>query len=188
VTSGSARSAGQQHGGMRNRLLHAPAWVLALVNGGTFGLWWVLYTRLIQEEGWTEALVSGGLLGLFFGAVMGPVLHRQNRGVREVAARSPEGLSRQVRRAASRGPVPAEPEVRRAAHELALAQLEPMERQRAWGPPFFLLMAALAVGLAVTGTGWWWAGAALFAAMAAGHRYQLVRLRRRAALLEPDAG
>ncbi|SEM12292.1 hypothetical protein SAMN04515665_13223 [Blastococcus sp. DSM 46786] len=171
---------------MRHRLLQAPVWVLSVVTGSTFGLFWVLWSRLLEGESWSEALAVGGLLGLFFGAVMGPVLHRQNRGVREAAERSPEGLSPRVRRAASRGPVPAETEVRRAAHELALAQLGPLERQRAWGPPFFLFMAAVAVGLASTESAWWWLGAAFFVAIAAGHRYQLVRLRRRVALLDPE--
>jgi hypothetical protein len=168
---------------MRERMLNAPAWVLAVISGTMFGVLAVLYMRFGQHESWTAALVLGVLCGAFFGALFGPIQHRQQGGVRDAAARSPEGLSGRVRRAALRGPLPAEPEVREAAHSLVVAQLRPLERQRIWGPAFFLLMAVLAVFEAIAVSPWWWLAVLLWIAAAAGHRYSLLRLRRRAELL-----
>jgi hypothetical protein len=168
---------------MRERMLNAPVWVRALISGAMFGVLWVLYMRFVQGESWTVALAFGVLAGAFFGALFGPIQHRQLAGVRDAAARSPEGLSARVRRAASRGPVPAEPEIREAAHGLVVAQLRPLERQRIWGPAFFLLMAVLAVFEAVTQSPWWWLAVVFWISVAAGHRYALLRLRRRAELL-----
>ncbi|SOC51948.1 hypothetical protein SAMN05660748_3902 [Blastococcus aggregatus] len=173
---------------MRERLLHAPAWVLGLVNGSLFGLFWVAWTRYGESGSWTAAVVQGALMGLFFGAVMGRVQHRQQRGVREVAARSPGGLSKRVRRAALRGPAPAEPALREAAHGLVLAQLTQLDRQRRWGPTVFALVAALSVFLAVTDSPWWWLAVGAWTAAAFGHPWLRRRLRRRAALLRAHPG
>jgi hypothetical protein len=168
---------------MRERLLHAPAWVLGLVNGSLFGLIWVLVTRFGDGESWSTAVAYGGIAGVVFGALMGRVQHRQQRGVREIAARSPEGLSRRVRRAALRGPVPEQPEVREAAHGLALAQLVQYERQRRWASPFFVLVALLSAYLAVTDNAWWWVAVVAWTVAAVGHPWMRSRLRRRAELL-----
>jgi uncharacterized membrane protein (UPF0136 family) len=172
---------------MRERLLDAPAWVLGLVGGTVSGVLWVLATRLVWQESWTESVVTGLIFGLVFGAVIGPVQRRQNRGLREAAARSPEGLSKRVRRAASRGPVPDDPSLRAAAHDVLLAQLAPLERQRIWGPAFFLGVGVLGVFLAVTDSAWWWIASTAWIAAAGGHRLLLLRLRRREELLRRDA-
>jgi len=171
---------------MRERMLHAPAWVLAVVSGTIFGLFWVLWMHYGEGDSWTASLVQGGLMGLVFGAIMGPVQHRQQRGVREVADGSPEGLSKRVRRAAFRGPVPAEPTVREAAHGLVLAQLAQLDRQRRWASPFFLLLAALGVFQAVIDNPLWWLAVVLWTAGAVAHPYLRSRLRRRADLLRLD--
>ncbi len=173
---------------MRERLLNAPAWALGLVNGSLFGLFWTAFTRYGEGDSWTAALVQGGLMGLFFGAVMGRVQHRQQRGVRDVAARSPEGLSKRVRRAVLRGPAPEDPQVREAAHGLAVAQLAQYERQRRWASPFFGLMAVLTAFLAVTDSPWWWLAVGAWTAAAVGHPWLRRRLRRRAALLRAHPG
>lgn len=168
---------------MRERLLHAPAWVLGLLNGSLFGLFWTAFTRYSDGDSWTSALVQGALMGLFFGAVMGRLQHRQQQGVRDVAGRSPEGLSRRVRRAAVRGPVPAEPAVREAARGLALAQLVQLDRQRRWAPTFFVLVGLLSAYLAMTDSPWWWLAVVAWAVAAVGHPWLRSRLRRRTALL-----
>jgi len=171
---------------MRERLLHAPAWVLGLVNGVVFGTVWTVGGRLLEGENWSAAIVRGVLAGLVFGAIMGRVQHRQQQGVRDVAERSPEGLSRRVRRAAFRGPVPQEPGVRAAAHGLALAILAQYDRQQRWASPFFVLVALLSVLLAVTDSPWWWLAVVAWIVAAVGHPYMRSRLRRRAELLRAD--
>ena len=171
---------------MRERMLHAPAWVLGVVSGTMFGLFWALWTHYGDGDSWTASLVQGALLGLFFGAVMGPVQHRQQRGVREAAARSPEGLSTRVRRASWRGPLPQEPEVRAAARDLVLAQLAQYEKQRVWGPLFLAVLAVLSLYLAAAESPWYWLGVVAWSAAAAGHLWVRTWLRRRAELLRPD--
>jgi hypothetical protein len=44
-------------------------------------------------------------------------------------------------------------------------------------------MAVLAVFEAITQSSWWWLAVVFWIAVAAGHRYSLVRLRRREQLL-----
>jgi hypothetical protein len=171
---------------MRERLLHAPAWVLGLVDGTLFALVWILLTRFGGGDSWSTAVVYGVVAGVVFGALMSRVQHRQQQGLREVAARSPEGLSRRVRRAASRGPVPEDPQIREAARGLARAQLGRYEQQR-WASPFFVLVALLSALLAVTDTAWWWLAAVVWIGAAVWHPYARDRLRRRVALLAPGA-
>ena len=142
---------------MRERLLHAPAWVLGLLSGSLFGLLWAVWTHVAEDESWTSSLIQGGVMGVFFGAVMGVVQHRQQRGVREVAA-----------------------------HGLVLAQLAQLDRQRRWASAFFLLMAALGVVQAVTENPWWWLAVVAWTAGAVAHPYLRNWLRRRAELLRPD--
>jgi hypothetical protein len=175
---------------MRDRLLNAPWWVLSLVSGASFGLLWTVWRRLVEGDSWSAALVQGTLLGIFFGAVMGPVTHRQNRGLREAAAHSPEGLSRRVRRAAFRGPVPADPAVRDAARRVVVAQLRPLDGQRWWGPLFFVFVAALGVALGLSDSPWWFVPVPFWIAAAWGHVLLRRHLHRRAALLNtaPEAG
>lgn len=171
---------------MRERLLHAPAWALGVVNGSLFSLGWAAWTHYGDGESWTASLSYGAILGVFFGAIMGVVQHRQQCGVREVAARSPEGLSGRVRRAARRGPVPEEAEVRDAAHGLVVAQQAQLEKQRVWAPAFFVLLAVLGVFQAVTDSPWWWLVVVAWTVAAVGHPYLRHRLRRRAELLRAD--
>lgn len=168
---------------MRERLLHAPVWVLGLVNGVLFGLFWTAWSRYGDGESWTSSLATGAVLGVVFGCVMGVVQHRQQRGVRDAAVHSPEGLSKRVRRAAFRGPVPEQPEVREAARVLALAQLAQYERQRRWAPTFFVFVALLSAALAVTNNPWWWGAVVAWIIASIGHPWAQRRLSRRAALL-----
>ena len=174
---------------MREWMLKAPAWGLALVNGALFTLFWAAWS-LVDGQSWTRALVTAVIVGVIFGGIMGPVQHRQWRGAREVAARSPGGLSREVRRASWRGPVPVEPAARRAAHDLLRAQLEQLDRQRRWASPFFAMMAVVAFYLALTDNAWWWLAVVAWTGMAAVHPFARHRLGRRAELLresEPRA-
>lgn len=168
---------------MRQRVLNAQAWVLALGNGGLFGVLWVLWLRFGENQTWTEAVIRGCIVGVVFGAITGPLQHRQQRGVRAAAARSPEGLSKRVRRAAWRGPIPDDPEVRVSAHRLLVAQSEQLEKQRIWGPAVFLGMAALGVFLAIGDNPWWWLSVVAWIGAAVGHRLLLQRTRRREEVL-----
>ena len=166
---------------MRDRLLNAPWWVLSLVSGASFAVVWAGW-RLLGDS-WPAALAQGALLGIVFGAVMGPVTHRQNRGLREAAAQSPEGLSTRVRRAAFRGPVPADQAVRETARRVVVAQLRPLDRQRWWGPTFFVLVAVLGVALGLADSPWWFLPVPFWIAAACGHVLLRQHLHRRAAVL-----
>ncbi len=99
---------------------------------------------------------------------------------------SPRAQAKRARRAAARGPVPEEPEAREAAHELALAHLADLDGQRYWAPPLFVLTAALAVGLALTGVSWLWVTVPVWIAAVVGHPYLRAHARRRAELLDSE--
>lgn len=79
--------------------------------------------------------------------------------------------------------------MREAARGLVLAQLEPMEEQRISAPVLFVIVAGVAVWLAVTEDPRWLLAALFFGGVAAVQRVKLLRLRlrRRAALLDPDS-
>ncbi len=131
---------------------------------------------------------TGGLSGIVSGAVVGPVLVRQQRRAREAAGTASAAGLRQATRAARRGAVPDDPELREAARRLALHQRRELLRQRRWGLPVFLGLTALAVWLAAGGDPvlWWFAaGFLLFATWV--HAVEPRRLARRAEwLAAPD--
>jgi hypothetical protein len=83
--------------------------------------------------------------------------------------------------------VPADPDEREAAHDLALDHLRDLDQQRYWAPAFFVAMAALAAGVALTGPAWVWGAVPVLLAAAGGHPWLRGRLRGRVDLLAPDA-
>jgi hypothetical protein len=170
---------------VKSWLLRAPLWVLILVDGVPFGLAMALWNHFgVNGTPWSSALLGGGLGGLLFGTLLAPMQRRQHRGLREATGDMPDVAVRSAVRASLRGPVPADPDVRAAAARIGTRQADLMTRQRAWAAPFFALMTAGACWLAVTGTPWWWAGAAFFLGLGA---FQLIapgRYRRRAALMQ----
>ena len=167
-------------------MLNAPRWVLAVVMGVPAGLGAGLGTRLAQDGSWTSALVSGVFVGLFSGSILGVVMHRKNRQVREAVGELPEARLAQATRAGWRGPVPEDPATREAAHRLLVSQLGQARRQRVWVVPLLVLMAGWTVYLAVSESPWWWSALALWAVAAIGHLWLPVRLQRRVHLLAAD--
>ncbi len=168
--------------------MDAPAWVVGLVTGLGFAVVNTLIRTLLTDDPWTDTVVVAGLTGVLFGAVMGPVLTRQQRRAWSAAGTASSAGLRAAARAAQRGPVPGDPELREAARRLALHQRDVLLRQRRWAAPLFSLLVALAVWLAVTGAPAYWLFAAGFALLAAWTSVVLPRrLARRADLLTaPD--
>jgi hypothetical protein len=173
---------------MANRLLRAPWWVLSLVSGALFGVAMTLFAALTQGERWPVAVVGGVLAGVLFGAVMGPLLARQNRRLRDsIGSASAEDL-RRARRAARGGPAPADPEQRALAHRLVTTQLGELRRRRRVSVAVFSVFLVLEGLMAVTYSPWFWLAAAFFAAMLALVLLLPRRLERRAAELAPPDG
>src|SRR4051812_23312780 len=108
---------------MGNWLLRAPWWVLSLVTGVLFGIAMALFGALAQGASWPVAAGGGVLGGLLFGAVMGPVLARQNRRLRESTGGASADDLRRARRAVRGGRVPDDPAERALAHGLVTTQL-----------------------------------------------------------------
>jgi Flp pilus assembly protein TadB len=174
---------------MGNWLLRAPWWVLSLVSGGLFGVLMALFGALFQDERWPVAVVGGVLAGIVFGAVMGPLLARQNRRWQESIGSSSADDLRRARRVARGGPVPADPEQRALAHRLVTTQLGELRRRRRFAVAVFAIFLVLEVVMAVTRSPWFWLAAAFFAGMLALVLLYPRRLERRAAeLAPPDAG
>ncbi len=174
---------------MRDRLLNAPTWVVCLVAGLGFAVTNVITRLLFLGDPWTEAVVVGGLTGVAFGAVMGPVLVRQQRRARDAAGTASGAALRRATRTAHRGAVPDDPELREAARRLALHQRGELLRQRRWGLPVFLALVALAAWVALGGDAvyWWFAAGFLILATWA-YAFLPRRLARRAALLAAPDG
>jgi hypothetical protein len=160
--------------------------VLALVAGLPFGGAMALYRGLIDGDGWRHALVGGGIAGLVFGGLMGPVLYRQNRRLRQVIGELSVRDIRRVGRAAWRGPVPADPEIRSAAYRLAVHRLSQNRDLRVLGVVVLAGWLLVCVILALTQTPWFWLEVLLVAAILGAYLAQQRRLERRAALLAPD--
>jgi hypothetical protein len=162
-------------------------WVSAPVNGLVFALAMAGGHLLFDATSWSSALVRGGMGGLVFGALMAPVLYRQRRRLLAATAGLPEGQIASAARASIRGPVPADPLVRAAAARLSAQQGALLERQRLWGTPFFGVLTAVTVWLAVTDSPIWWAALPVFGVLL---WFQLLgprRFRRRAQLLGASA-
>ncbi len=174
---------------MRDRLLNAPTWVEAALAGGLFALLHTSTRRLVGEEPWTEAVVSGAVTGLFFGALVGPVVARQQRRAKEAVGTRSAAELRRAARAANRGPVPDDGELREAARRYALHQRGEILRQRRWGIPFFVAVVALTVWLALRAdAAFWWFAVGLALAAFGAYGVQPHRLARRAELLaDPPA-
>jgi hypothetical protein len=161
--------------------------VLALVSGGLFGVLTTLSNHFLQDMSWGGAIVGGLLGGVVFGALMGPITARMNRRYRDAAG---DGNVDRLSRIGWRGwraTVGDDPELREAARRVALLQRDQLLRQRWWAVPFFLLMIALDVWLAVRQSPWWLLAGLLFAGMLVGHLLMPRRLERRAEELSDPA-
>jgi hypothetical protein len=136
------------------RMQRAPWWVWSLVVGVAFGLFRFFRALLLDDVSLVAALLLGLVSGLIFGLILGPVLSRLAKRQREAMGAADDNSARAARRAMMRGPVPEDAQVREAAARTAAFQLQQLHRQRLWGPPFWLLMIALAVWMTVTRSPW----------------------------------
>lgn len=171
---------------MRNWLLRAPWWVIALTSGTFFGTGMAVTAWLRGEYRWPGVVVYGVAIGAAFGLVMGPLMARQNRRFREAAGDVPDDQLRRLQRVAWRRDVPDDPAERAAAHRVALQQEQQLRRQRWWARPFLALMVLLAVWLSVDESLWWLLAAVLFTVLLLLHVGTPRRLARRAEQLRPE--
>lgn len=169
---------------MRTWLLDLPRWKRAVVLGVTFGALMTLCTVLSQDVSWVGAALGGVVGGALFGLIASRTMFPQEPELRTVVAASQAAGRRQVSRATWRGPVPDDPDVRAAAAGVIAYQLPILERQRRWAPFFYLFMILVAGALALTGSPWYWAAVALFAALLVMQLVLPGHLRRRAELLD----
>jgi hypothetical protein len=167
---------------LRARLLSAPRWVVALVTGLPFGAVMGVMTGL-RHGNWTDALTVGAFAAVSYGAVMGFFMHRQFARYREALGSVPRSDVRKAVREARRGRVPADPEAKRAAYRVLTVQLEQLRSQRRWAVPFFVLVVASSVFLALTRTPAGWVAVALCVAFLAAYLTMPRLMTRRLELL-----
>jgi Flp pilus assembly protein TadB len=145
---------------VRTPLVRAPWWVTGLFAGVVYGGGMGLFRWLTDGASGTEAVVYGLGTGVPFGLVMGLLITWQNRGMREAAGEVHVDALRQLGWFGMRRRIPVEPELREAASRLTRYQLDQVRRQRRWAVPFFGVVLAIFVVLALVGTtnGWLMAG------------------------------
>lgn len=168
---------------MREKLQNAPWWVWSLIQGVLFGTVMAFFYHQQPFGSWPAAIAGGLISGTMFGAVMGPVAARQRRNVSASAGDLPAGDLRLASRAVWRGPVPPDPDVRQAAARLAASQLNDFSRLRWFGLVFFALLTAASASFAFTDSPWWWAGAAVSAALVSLYAMGPRHLQRRIEIL-----
>lgn len=167
---------------LRQRFLTAPRWVVGLVSGVPFGLVMGVGNGL-RHGSWRDGLIEGVIAGAFYGVFMGLFMHRQLRRYREAMGGVPRSEVRRAAREARRGRVPEDPEARHAAYRVLTVQLEQLRRQRRWAVPFFVLVIALSVFLALTRSPEGWLAAALCTVLLAFHLAMPRLMHRRLELL-----
>lgn len=180
---------------MRWYLMNAPAWVLSVITGLSFGILMAIGFALLssaigdtQATSLTFSIVAGAIGGLIFGAAMGPFAAMRHRHMRSVLGPlSAEDLA-VVLRAVARGPVPADPELRQAAGRLARLKLDDLRRNRIWTTLIFVLFGLLEAYEAVVTSAWFWLGALLFAYFILLQLWLPRRLRRRIERLQASDG
>jgi hypothetical protein len=174
------------HCGVRAYLLSAPRWVLALVQGVFFGAGMTVFSLVTTDRHWVGAVAGGAVGGVLFGAVMAPIAHRQNRGVREASGLTAADQQRAAVRASMRGPIPLEPDIREAAHRIALQQRRELLSKRTFSVVTFAAITTLNVFLAITASPWWWLTVLFFVSLSSWQLWWLPRhLARRADRLRP---
>jgi hypothetical protein len=156
---------------MRYRLLVAPWWVLALIQGTFFGVFMALFAQPHDPEafgGGAVGLIFTALVaGLPFGLLMGPAMVRINRRATTAAGLNDPGELAIVSRATTRGPVPTDPRLRAAARNLASHRLDELRRMRNFYLAVFGLGTLGYVMAAILWSRWWALAAVMFAGLLA---------------------
>lgn len=150
---------------MRSDFLVRPWWMLGLGSGALFGFGMAAF--LVAREGWgLQPVLFGAAQGVVFGAVMGPLLARQQRRVFGEVARLPAGQRSVVLRAAKGGPLPTDEVALDAARSVVGRQYEQAQDQRVGSIILFGGLTVLALVLTVTSDWRWLFGCVLFAIFA----------------------
>ena len=168
--TGLAVRPGAAHGGeVRRWIAQAPWWFHASLSGGLFWALMALYLRIGRDRDWAEAVVTSSPGGIFFGVVMGTVAVRQQRELRRAAGDAEyeqlAGLPLFGRRSA----LAARPDLREATARAQLHMKDRVIRQRRWAVPFFVVMAAVGVWLALTRSPWHWLSVVVLSGFLLGH-------------------
>ncbi|MGY1720184.1 hypothetical protein ACI8AG_14175 [Blastococcus sp. SYSU DS0552] len=174
---------------MNEWLTRASRTQLGLIMGLFCGAGAAFGVAVLGGQGWSAAVpgavgaaIGGGLVGA---TLMHGQLRRQAEAVGVLGGRA----RRAAGRASLRGPVPEDPETRAAAYALVEHALAERRRNRVPSVVGAVVLLAMTVYLAVQASPWWWVGVAVLAGLLAYGWFVLPRrLRRRAELLDPDAG
>jgi hypothetical protein len=134
---------------VRAWFLKASWWQLSLALGAVVGAVRFAGNRFLEGESWTESAISAAVGGLIVGLVLGPMIAGQNHRVRQALGTDDPAVLRRAMRAARWGPAPEDPVQREEARRVALVLWDHTARQRRWGIPLLVLMAAAPVALAV---------------------------------------
>lgn len=174
---------------MRLRLLIAPWWVLALLQGTFFGvsttlLRWALFD---SSKSFVGLVIVGVVSGVMFGLIMRPFTARENDRVVAMTGLQDRSQIAAALRVCSRGLVPDDPQVRAAAYRVAGWRLEQLQRQRAYSLTAMVLFVVFYIAMAFAQSAWWLLGAALFAGLLAYGLFAARRLEQRIDLLAAPA-
>jgi hypothetical protein len=158
-------------------------WVLALFNGGLFGLWTGVFSWL-QHGSLVNAVVGGIVGGTILGAIMAPFTVRQRDSALAAAGPLPADRQRDLQRQLLTGRVPSDPEGREVAQRVLRHRQAELRRWRPLGIVMFSVMLVLTAVFALTEAAWWWLLAVFWIDLLLQQFLAPRRLERRLARLE----
>jgi type III secretory pathway component EscS len=168
---------------MRSHLAVAPVWVVAVVSGVFFGVFWTGATAVQDHRfGW-HLLLIGVVVGAMFGVWTGFGVRRQRRRTDHILDDLSAVQRRAVSRAVATGTPPEEPALRAAAVAMAHDALTQHTRTQTATIATCAVLAAASTVLVIDSS-WYLGASAVFIAMIVATLRYPVRLRRRIAILD----
>lgn len=171
---------------MRNYILTAPRWQVAVTMGLFAGLFAALVAGFVLPFGWIVALGFGAGFGVLLGGSTAYNLESTRRLLHSSVTHLPPHTVAAAAPAAARGPVPVDPEIRATALQIAVHRLETQRRHRT-----FYILGMVICGFSTVlsiSAGFDWLDVIILAG-GLGMAYQLYGLRRlsqRVRLLSAD--